>query len=205
VTAGEELAGTQPSEQVRRLWGGRFTSGPEASAWQLGLSTHFDVRLWREDLAGSRAHAQELARIGVLGADEHAQLDAALVRCGELFATESFLLEPGDEDLHGAIERWLVAELGDLGGKLRAGRSRNDQIVSDLRLWSMGACRPRASSRHRARCRSRCIDQAEAHHRLARAERTRTCSARSPTVLAQPLLAFVWMLQRDAESRARRT
>jgi argininosuccinate lyase len=196
VTAGEELAGTQPSEQAGRLWGGRFSSGPEASAWQLGLSTHFDVRLWREDLAGSRAHAQELARIGVLGADEHAQLDAALVRCGELFATESFLLEPGDEDLHGAIERWLVEELGDLGGRLRAGRSRNDQIVSDLRLWSMAACDRIVVGI--GTLQTALLDQAEAHLDWLAPSYTHLQRAQ-PTVLAHPLLAFVWMLQRDAE------
>jgi argininosuccinate lyase len=179
-----------------RLWGARFTSGPEASAWALGVSTHFDVRLWREDLAGSRAHAAELARIGVLSVEEQATIDEALVRCGELFAAGAFPLEPTDEDLHGAIERWLVLELGELGGKLRAGRSRNDQIVSDLRLWSKAAADD--VIRAIAGLQVALMDQAERHIDWLAPSYTHLQRAQ-PVVLAQPLLAFVWMLQRDAE------
>ncbi len=179
-----------------RLWGARFASGPEASAWALGVSTHFDVRLWREDLAGSRAHASELARIGVLSVEEHATIDAALVRCAELFGAGAFVLEPTDEDLHGAIERWLVEELGELGGKLRAGRSRNDQIVSDLRLWSKSAADQVIAAI--VGVQRALMDQAEAHIDWLAPSYTHLQRAQ-PVVLAQPLLAFVWMLQRDAE------
>jgi argininosuccinate lyase len=179
-----------------RLWGARFASGPEASAWALGVSTHFDVRLWREDLAGSTAHASVLARIGVLSEAERVEIDAALVRCGELFAAGSFPLEPTDEDLHGAIERWLVAELGELGGKLRAGRSRNDQIVSDLRLWSKAAADRVIAAI--VGLQGALIDQAERHIDWLAPSYTHLQRAQ-PVVLAQPLLAFVWMLQRDAE------
>ena len=179
-----------------RLWGARFSAGPETSAWALGVSTHFDVRLWREDLAGSRAHATELERIGVLDADERARIDAALVRCGELFEADSFPIEATDEDLHGAIERWLVAELGDLGGKLRAGRSRNDQIVSDLRLWAMDAADRIIVGI--AALQSALIDRADEHIDWLAPSYTHLQRAQ-PVVLAQPLLAFVWMLQRDAE------
>jgi len=184
------------STDAGRLWGARISEGPAAAAWALGVSTHFDVRLWREDLAGSRAHAAELERIGVLEADERAAIEAALERCAALFADGAFPLEPGDEDLHGAIERWLIDELGDVGGKLRAGRSRNDQIVSDLRLWTLGAI---------DRLVAAVVDLQEAL--LERAEEHRDTVAPSythlqraqPVLLAQPLLAFVWMLQRDAE------
>jgi len=184
------------STDAGRLWGARISEGPAAAAWALGVSTHFDVRLWREDLAGSRAHAAELERIGVLDADERAAIEAALERCAALFADGAFPLEPGDEDLHGAIERWLIDELGDVGGKLRAGRSRNDQIVSDLRLWTLGAI---------DRLVAAVVDLQEAL--LERAEEHRDTVAPSythlqraqPVLLAQPLLAFVWMLQRDAE------
>lgn len=196
MTTGENSADAQSSETAGRLWGGRFTTGPEASAWRLGLSTHFDVRLWREDLAGSRAHATELARIGVLSAEEYSQLDAALIRCAELFASGKFLLEAGDEDLHGAVERWLVAELGDLGGRLRAGRSRNDQIVSDLRLWALSACDRIVAGV--VALQTALMDQAEAHLDWLAPSYTHLQRAQ-PTVLAHNLLAFVWMLQRDAE------
>jgi argininosuccinate lyase len=179
-----------------RLWGARFASGPEASAWALGVSTHFDVRLWREDLAGSRAHASELHRVGVIDASELAHLEAALDRCGALFEAGSFPLLETDEDLHGAIERWLVDELAELGGRLRAGRSRNDQIVSDLRLWAMGA-----SDRITAAIgalQTALMDQAEQHIDWLAPSYTHLQRAQ-PVLLGHHLLAFVWMLQRDAE------
>ena len=179
-----------------RLWGARFTAGPEASAWALGVSTHFDARLWREDLAGSRAHAAELARLGVLDSAAHAAIEAALVRCGELFAAGAFPLLETDEDLHGAIERWLVEELGEVGGRLRAGRSRNDQIVSDLRLWSLGAVDRTVAAV--VGLQEALLAQAEAHLDWLAPGYTHLQRAQ-PVVLAQPLLAFVWMLQRDAE------
>ena len=179
-----------------RLWGARFASGPEDSAWALGVSTHFDLRLWQEDLAGSRAHALELARIGVLTTEEQQAIDAALVRCGQLFAAGTFPLEPTDEDLHGAIERWLVLELGELGGKLRAGRSRNDQIVSDLRLWSKGAADRVIGAV--VGLQVALMGQAERHIDWLAPSYTHLQRAQ-PVVLAHPLLAFVWMLQRDAE------
>ena len=179
-----------------RLWGARFASGPEASAWALGVSTHFDVRLWREDLAGSRAHASELERIGVLDAADRSRLEQALDRCAELFATGTFPLQDTDEDLHGAIERWLVEELGEIGGRLRAGRSRNDQIVSDLRLWSMGAADRVVAAI--VELQGALMDQAEQHIDWLAPSYTHLQRAQ-PVVLAHHLLAFVWMLQRDAE------
>ena len=181
-----------------RLWGARFSAGPEESAWALGVSTHFDVRLWREDLAGSRAHAGELERIGVLTGADRAAIDAALVRCGELFAAGTFPMAATDEDLHGAIERWLVEELGELGGRLRAGRSRNDQIVSDLRLWSLGATDRVIAAI--VGLQEALLDQAETHLDWLAPAYTHLQRAQ-PVVLAQPLLAFVWMLQRDAIKR----
>ncbi len=179
-----------------RLWGARFAAGPEASAWALGVSTHFDVRLWREDLAGSRAHTSELERIGVIDAQEREQLLDALERCGELFEAGTFSLLATDEDLHGAIERWLVEELGDLGGRLRAGRSRNDQIVSDLRLWSMGAADAVIAAV--VGLQQALMDQAEQHVDWLAPSYTHLQRAQ-PVVLGHHLLAFVWMLQRDAE------
>lgn len=179
-----------------RLWGARFAAGPAASARALGVSTGFDVRLWREDLAGSHAHARELARIGVLSEQEHASIDAALLRCGELFATDAFPLLPDDEDLHGAVERWLLGELGELGGRLRAGRSRNDQIMSDLRMWSLGACDRVVDAI--AELADALLVQADAHLEWLAPGYTHLQRAQ-PVLLGHHLLAFVWMLERDAQ------
>jgi argininosuccinate lyase len=179
-----------------RLWGARFAGGPEASAWALGVSTGFDLRLWRQDLAGSRVHAAELARVGILADDERDRIVAALDRCAALFEAGEFPLEPTDEDLHGAVERWLVEELGDLGGRLRAGRSRNDQIVSDVRLWARDACDRMLGDV--ATLQRALIEQAERHLDWIAPGYTHLQRAQ-PVLLGHHLLAWVWMLERDGE------
>jgi argininosuccinate lyase len=187
-----------------RLWGGRFTAGPDEAAWALGVSTSFDRHLWRQDLAGSAAHVHELHRIGVLDADERDAMLAAIDRCGELFATDAFAFLPTDEDVHGAIERWLVAELGPLGGKLRAGRSRNDQIASDLRLWCRDACDDLVVLI--GQLQTAFVEQAETHLGWHAPGYTHLQRGQ-PVLLSHHLLAYVWMLDRDAgrlrDARAR--
>jgi argininosuccinate lyase len=178
-----------------RLWGARFAQGPDEAAWQLGVSTHFDAELWRQDLAGSRAHADELHRIGVLDVDEHRQMSNALDECGRLFADGSFPFEALDEDVHGAIERWLVDRLGALGGKLRAGRSRNDQIANDLRLYLKDAC-DRLIEQVRD-LQLALADQAEAHLDWLAPGMTHLQRGQ-PVLLSHHLLAYAWMLDRDA-------
>ena len=203
ATADVDAAAAAPTD-AGRLWGGRFTVGPDEAAWALGVSTGFDRHLWRQDLAGSRAHAHELHRIGVLDADERDQLLAALERCGELFARDAFAFLDTDEDVHGAIERWLVEELGTLGGKLRAGRSRNDQIASDLRLWCRDACDEVVALV--GGLQQAFVDQAEAHLGWHAPGYTHLQRGQ-PVLLSHHLLAYVWMLDRDAsrfrDARAR--
>jgi argininosuccinate lyase len=178
-----------------RLWGGRFSQGPAAAAWALGVSTQFDVVLWRQDLAGSRAHARELARIGVLDDHELGAMLAALDECAALFADDRFAFEPTDEDIHGAIERWLVDRLGPLGGKLRAGRSRNDQIANDLRLYVRDACRDVRGAL--ADLQEALVEQAEAHLDWLAPGYTHVQRGQ-PVLLSHHLLAYVWMFHRDA-------
>ena len=194
----------QDATAAGRLWGGRFDAGPDAAAWALGVSTDVDRHLWREDLAGSRAHVHELTRIGVLDADERDRLLAALDRCATLFEQGDFEFAPTDEDVHGAIERWLVEQLGTLGGKLRAGRSRNDQIASDLRLWCRDAC-DRLILRIGA-LQTALADQAADHLGWLAPGYTHLQRGQ-PVLLSHHLLAYVWMLERDAgrlrDARAR--
>jgi argininosuccinate lyase len=187
-----------------RLWGGRFSAGPDEAAWALGVSTSFDRHLWRQDLAGSAAHARELHRIGVLDEGERDAMLDALDRCGQLFADGAFPFVATDEDVHGAIERWLVDELGPLGGKLRAGRSRNDQIASDLRLWCRDACDDLVHLV--GRLQSAFVEQADAHLGWHAPGYTHLQRGQ-PVLLSHHLLAYVWMLDRDAgrlrDARAR--
>lgn len=178
-----------------RLWGGRFSAAPAEAAWALGRSVEVDRRLWREDLAGSRAHADELHRIGILGAQDHAAILHGLKVIEEEFSAGIFAFQVTDEDLHGAIERRLVEVCGEAGGRLRAGRSRNDQIASDLR-------------RHLVVASGRLVDGVRAvQHALAdQAEATLDWIApgythlqrAQPITLAHHLLAHAWALERDA-------
>jgi argininosuccinate lyase len=118
-----------------RLWGGRFASGPAEALAALSVSVHFDWVLAPYDLAASRAHARVLHRAGLLDDDELEAMLGALADLTADVAAARFVPTVEDEDVHTALERGLVERLGPLGGKLRAGRSRNDQVATDLRLY----------------------------------------------------------------------
>ena len=122
-------------EGSTRLWGGRFGGGPSDALIALSRSTSVDWRLAPYDLAGSRAHARVLHRAGLLGDDELTAMVGALTELSAEVAAGTFTAVEADEDVHEALERGLLAKLGALGGKLRAGRSRNDQVATDLRLY----------------------------------------------------------------------
>src|SRR6516225_7049527 len=118
-----------------RLWGGRFESGPAEALARLSVSVQFDWRLAPYDLLASQAHARVLHRAGLLSDEELARLLAALDGLTAACRNGSFRPSAADEDVHTALERGLLERVGALGGKLRAGRSRNDQIATDLRLY----------------------------------------------------------------------
>jgi argininosuccinate lyase len=127
--------GHEAPAQPTRLWGGRFASGPSQALAQLSMSVHFDWRLAPYDLAASRAHARVLHGAGLLDDAELSRMLAALDDLDEAVRTGAFRPTADDEDVHTALERGLLERLGALGGKLRAGRSRNDQVATDLRLY----------------------------------------------------------------------
>ena len=134
-------AGTGTAEQgagdggATRLWGGRFSGGPSPEMAALSLSVHFDWRLAPYDLMQTRAHAGVLHAAGLLDEAELGQVLAALDALGARVAAGEVVATPADEDVHTAIERSLLESLGPVGGKLRAGRSRNDQVATDFRLY----------------------------------------------------------------------
>ncbi|WP_341502245.1 argininosuccinate lyase [Gallaecimonas sp. GXIMD4217] len=118
------------------LWGGRFEGGASDAFARFNASLPVDWRLWEEDIAGSRAWAKALAEVGVLTAEEQQALDLGLAKlAGQLAADPTPLHQSGEEDIHAFVEVWLINELGELGKKLHTGRSRNDQVATDLRLW----------------------------------------------------------------------
>jgi argininosuccinate lyase len=120
------------------LWHGRFEGGPAEELLAFTVSLPFDRRLAAVDIAGSRAHVRGLARVGIVTDDEAASVLDALDRVAAELADGSFTFEPTDEDIHTAIER-RVTELAPAGAKLHTGRSRNDQVATDLRLWTKDA------------------------------------------------------------------
>jgi argininosuccinate lyase len=123
------------------LWAGRFSKAPAPEAHALGRSLAFDVRLASQDVEASAAHARALARAGFLTDEEAETLATALAEVGREIADGTFAFEDADEDVHSAIERGVTTRLGDLGARLHAGRSRNDLVVTDLRLWMLAAAR----------------------------------------------------------------
>jgi argininosuccinate lyase len=134
----ERVAGV---DEGLRLWGGRFGTGPADALAKLSASVQVDWRLARYDLAGSRAHARVLAAAGLLDPAERDRLLAGLDTLATDCATGAFAPTGADEDVHTALERGLLERLGPLGGKLRAGRSRNDQVATDLRMYLREAAR----------------------------------------------------------------
>jgi argininosuccinate lyase len=118
-----------------RLWGGRFSGGPADALARLSMSVHFDWRLAPYDLLASRAHARVLHKAGLLDDEELSRLLAALDDLDSAARDGGFRPAADDEDVHTALERGLLERVGALGGKLRAGRSRNDQVATDLRLY----------------------------------------------------------------------
>lgn len=129
-----------------RLWGGRFAEHPADAMAALSVSVHFDWRLAKYDLRASKAHARILHAANLLDDGELERILAALTELEADVAGGAFIPTIDDEDVHTALERGLVAKLGELGGSLRAGRSRNDQVATDLRLYLRDEVRALANS-----------------------------------------------------------
>ena len=134
MAANESGSAIRPGASIK-LWGGRFESGPAEALARLSVSVQFDWRLAPYDLLASAAHARVLHKAGLLDDTELDRLLAALDDLGQACRTGSFRPTANDEDVHTALERGLLERVGSLGGKLRAGRSRNDQVSTDLRLY----------------------------------------------------------------------
>jgi argininosuccinate lyase len=120
---------------MSHLWSGRFDSAPDPAAFDFGVSFSFDRRLFEDDVTGSLAWAEALARAGVLDAADARAISAALAEILEQGRTDPSWITGDDEDVHSFVERQLVARIGDAGRRLHTGRSRNEQVSLDLRLY----------------------------------------------------------------------
>jgi argininosuccinate lyase len=180
-----------------KLWGGRFAGGPSPELEALSRSTHFDWRLTPYDLAGSHAHANVLHAAGLLTEGDLAELHRGLDALGERYAAGTLVPDPSDEDVHGALERLLLEEVGpEVGGRLRAGRSRNDQVATLFKVFLRDHARVIADQ---------LLDlvdalstQARGHLDVIMPGRTHLQHAQ-PVLLAHHLLAHAWPLLRDVE------
>src|SRR5712692_6986455 len=120
---------------MTNLWSGRFDTAPDAAAFEFGASFRFDRRLFEDDVTGSISWARALAKAGVLSADDAQQIEEALASILEQGRANPALVDGPDEDVHSFVERLLVERLGDPGRRLHTGRSRNEQVSVDLRLY----------------------------------------------------------------------
>ncbi|MCI5043510.1 MAG: argininosuccinate lyase [Aquisalinus sp.] len=122
------------------MWGGRFSAGPSAIMEEINASIDIDKRLWREDIAGSRAHAQMLAANGIISDADVAEIDRGLTQITKEIEDGSFSFSAALEDIHMNIEARLKEIIGAPAGRLHTARSRNDQVATDFRLWCRQAC-----------------------------------------------------------------
>ncbi len=196
-TTPQQGAAGEDREGRVSLWGGRFSGGPDQALAALSKSTHFDWRLAPHDIAGSRAHARVLAAAGLLSDEHLAGMLEGLDRLEADVLSGAFVPAQDDEDVHTALERGLIDRVGtDLGGRLRAGRSRNDQVATLFRMYL----------REHARVVGglvldvvdALVTQAERHHGVPMPGRTHLQHAQ-PVLLGHHLLAHAWALLRDVD------
>ena len=173
----------------------RFEGPPDPLFARINASIGFDRRLWREDIEGSRAHAAGLARAGVITADELAELERGLGLVAAELEGGEFDVSADDEDIHMAVERRLTELVGPVGGKLHTGRSRNDQVATDLALFVRG--RATRAGELVGALMTRLVTLAEAHRDWRMPGYTHLQRAQ-PVYLGHHLLAYFWMLERDA-------
>ncbi len=186
------------------LWGGRFSEPSDDQLRQLNDSIAFDRALYLEDIEGSLVYARALAAAGVIRADERDRIVNGLGQVKQEFDAGCFELAAGDEDIHTAVERRLIELVGDVGGKLHTGRSRNDQVATDFRLWTM-----RAADRlfdELRQLQAALLSIADGHINTLMPGYTHMQPAQ-PITAAHWLMSFFWMLERDLDrlrgSRAR--
>ncbi|WP_026919022.1 argininosuccinate lyase [Gordonia shandongensis] len=177
------------------LWGGRFADGPAAAMAALSKSTHFDWALAPYDIRASKAHARVLAGAGLLSDEDAAAMQAGLDRLADDVAAGAFVPAESDEDVHGALERGLIERVGpEIGGRLRAGRSRNDQVATLFRMWLRDAMRRVGLGV--LELVSALVDQAAANPGVVMPGKTHLQAAQ-PVLLGHTLLAHAQPLLRD--------
>ena len=181
------------------LWSGRFTENVSEFTQRFGASLPVDKALYAQDIAGSKAHAHMLAKVGVISHEDADAIESGLERVKNRIESGDFTFDINDEDIHMSVERALTADIGDAGARLHTGRSRNDQVATDTRLFA----KKRAHDLMRANValRHALVEQAEKHFDVILPGYTHMQHAQ-PALFSHHMLAYVWMLTRDFERLA---
>jgi argininosuccinate lyase len=181
---------------MTKLWGGRFSGETDALMKRFNDSISFDIRLWQADIRGSLAYANALAKAGVITKKEAAALVKGLKAVHAEFASGAFAIKDGDEDIHTAVERRLKEIVGDVAGKLHTGRSRNDQVATDMRLFCQSEIVNLKSKIGLVQ--AALLAQAERHISSVMPGYTHLQRAQ-PVTFAHWCLSYFWQFARDAE------
>jgi argininosuccinate lyase len=179
-----------------KLWGGRFKGEMDAGAWEMNASISVDRRLAEQDIQGSLAWAGALKKAGVLSKEDHSQIQTGLAVVRDEFNTGTFELKALDEDIHTAVERRLGELCGPAAGKLHTGRSRNDQVATDLRLWMLE--RLPELDEAMGGLQSALLERAEKDFGVLMPGYTHLQRAQ-PVLLSHWWLSHFWPLQRDRQ------
>ncbi|MBL8098167.1 MAG: argininosuccinate lyase [Anaerolineales bacterium] len=181
---------------MTKLWGGRFAQSPNQLAFELNASLSVDKRMALQDIDGSLAWANAIHKAGILSDKEHASISLGLDTVHKEFSSGQFSFAASDEDIHTAIERRLTELIGDVAGKLHTGRSRNDQVATDFRLWMLGAISELKSAMQNLQ--TAFVEQAEKANEIVMPGYTHLQRAQ-PILLSHWWLSHYWSLQRDVE------
>jgi argininosuccinate lyase len=195
--AGEEfsfVSNSKSSSGGQLMWGGRFAAQPDDAMQAINASIDIDKRLWREDIEGSKAHAAMLAAQGIITAEDDAAIQAGLDQIAAEIAGGVFPFSIELEDIHLNIEARLTERIGEAGKRLHTARSRNDQVATDFKLWTMRAAREAADLLRVLQ--KALLKQAEAHAEWIMPGFTHLQTAQ-PVTLGHHLLAYVSMFERD--------
>ena len=181
------------------LWSGRFTENVSEFTQRFGASLPVDKQLYAQDIAGSKAHAHMLAKAGVISEEDSRAISAGLDRVKESIESGDFEFDINNEDIHMSVESALTADIGDAGARLHTGRSRNDQVATDTRLFAKKRAHDLMAAN--VALRHALVAQAEQNFDVILPGYTHLQHAQ-PVLFSHHMLAYVWMLTRDFERLA---
>ncbi|KAL4223189.1 hypothetical protein ACF0H5_016661 [Mactra antiquata] len=186
----------ESAEKGSKLWGGRFTGDTDPVMEKFNESLSCDKRMWQADIKGSQAYARCIQSAGLLTETEMTAIVEGLDKISEEWRSGSFEIKPGDEDIHTANERRLKELIGDVGGKLHTGRSRNDQVAVDMRLWLKDSIK--LLQGHLTDLIKTMVQRAESEIDVLMPGYTHLQRAQ-PIRWSHWIMSYAWMLKRDVE------